>query len=1165
MAVTFTPLFAFDNPSSPADHTYLLAATSQLPGGPWVGAFAYSVNARVPMKPIELGDFFKYFIGNHAVFQHAGFVFLPQPPAASSMAAFRASMLAAAAGFPPYGSNATLGGFVLWLRQIDSLATGLCLPYPAYALRPQPYQVFAAGGQGRTLYFDASALGGSSPLAQSGDSLVIAPNNLAALSFGDTAPNRPAITLGSLTVPLSGATTGCLTFAGSNAGALTTFDFGMAYAMAQDGAPPSRLPFPLLDSTETLAGAGAKGVIDPFSFSNPARNNMIITPRGGSLVSAYRTAWDEKVSLSPGAGAQFVAAAAADPAQPARLYFAPSGDFAMTVPGAPLPDHRLLCGLAATEELGFSDGDLLRFTPGAPADITVATTASGSLTFAPAATSVHTTALAAIAKDIVTSPPKGTPASAYNIYYSESANSPLFSPLPPGATQGKLLRHDGFALRALPPAPPAGGSFPLLPYGAVTPTPGFAAQAGAIVSFEYGYLAPARAQAIRDLPEQKVDFDDPRTVAITPQGYVVRLDGEGDIISIELGAAAGCQLMFQALDGNGNPTGKPLPDRLRDAFLAPQQFIVISAATPDYIANCTVTLAMSGWGFSFAPAAPDDIAPGDYQSVLIIKSAKGKVSDLASTPAVWTAYQLFNAASLDPTGAVLSGWLATTIANAKAQYNDGLGLAGLQTFCELVDDPEWNGFLCLNVPVAAGALDPRLSFLLAGVDPSQLIAHHVGCAVNHTSPHGSSYVPDSAFFGLVHYLRPGTQPDGSPGSGFIATSVPYDFQLLALETLFENSALKSFSSSAAVILNALFGDAVLASPSGPGPTATDLIVIRGALQQNDGAPGYVFATAPGATSTFYLSSSALDRIEIDRAVVAQNADKGLTSSVTFQMSGWMGTLPPPPDDAPSFDLLSYAALSFVNFGLTMSYDSNHSPTPGGDKTFGIDLGGFALTALPDKQLSGSVADSSLAAANTLYRADSFAASFPLQLTGFVIGATSKSPTDMGYRALTTNPSTGGDAPSGEWYGLAFNLPLGGSGSLDAAGLINAELMFTWTAGGAGVPAYAPFIRLSGPGGVNLSFDLEGILKFGADGIMLSRIEQGSQSVYVFTFASIGVTVFTRSFPPKGSTNILVAGFGDRTLGWFGAYVDPKAPPLSPAQASAQVAAQTPTQAITGGQ
>jgi hypothetical protein len=666
------------------------------------------------------------------------------------------------------------------------------------------------------------------------------------------------------------------------------------------------------------------------------------------------------------------------------------------------------------------------------------------------------------------------------------------------------------------------------------------------------------------------DFGDPRIVALTPQGYVVGFDGKGSIVSIELGNAAGCKLVFAAKDLNGNPTGQPLPPDLRDAFLAPQQFIVATCATEAFKNNCTVTLAMSGWTFQFVPPELAKVAPGDYESVLIIKSAagsktgnivQGSVADLAANPSVWTSYGLFNAAGLDPTGQVLSSWLTTYIANAKTLYANGEGLPGLQTFCALVDDPYWDGFLFLRVPLEPHAFDPNLSFLLAGVDVGQLAAHHIGCAVNHLAytptnnpPDVSSYAQDSAFFGLVHYLKPGTPPGGLQASTYVPSTVPYDFQLLALEAVFENSALKTFSSNAIVVLNTLFGDGVLAGHDGPGPIATNSLVIRGTMQQHDGAPSYMFATAPGTSSTFYLSGAALDRIEIDRAVVVRNGDADLRSTVTFQMAGWMGMQLA--GGTPAFDLLSYAAISFVNFGLKMSYDSNAAPIPGANKAFAPDLSGFAVSALPDSPFAGDVVDTGSAAANTLYRVGSLAASFPLELQDFVIGANSKSPSDMGYRALATNPKTGGAALGAEWYALALDLPLGGSGSLDTAGLITANLMFAWNAGGGGTPAFAPFIRLTGPGGVNLSFDLEGILKFGADGISLSQLGQGGDTYYVLTFASIGITVFTRSFPPKGSTNLLIAGLPDRTLGWFGAYEDLNAPPMTPVSKTASTPLST---------
>src|SRR5206468_582615 len=147
-------------------------------------------------------------------------------------------------------------------------------------------------------------------------------------------------------------------------------------------------------------------------------------------------------------------AAAPDPSQPSRLYFVPNGDFAMTAPGAALPDHRLLCGFAATEDLSFSDGDVLRFTPSTEAEIAATGTGNGGDTFAPAPDAGFGTAWAMVVKTVT--PPLPQPQ--LSTYRSECARSPLFSP--PASTPLSMLRHDGFAMCALPNPPPADAAFP---------------------------------------------------------------------------------------------------------------------------------------------------------------------------------------------------------------------------------------------------------------------------------------------------------------------------------------------------------------------------------------------------------------------------------------------------------------------------------------------------------------------------------------------------------------------------------------------------------------------------------------------------------------------------------------------------------------------------------
>jgi len=66
-----------------------------------------------------------------------------------------------------------------------------------------------------------------------------------------------------------------------------------------------------------------------------------------------------------------------------------------------------------------------------------------------------------------------------------------------------------------------------------------------------------------------------------------------------------------------------------------------------------------------------------------------------------------------------------------------------------------------------------------------------------------------------------------------------------------------------------------------------------------------------------------------------------------------------------------------------------------------------------------------------------------------------------------------------------------------------------------------------------------VLKLGAAGIFLSQNTAGQ---FVLQLASLGITVLSKSFPPAGTTNLLLAGVaqGDqRYIGWFGAYVEQK--------------------------
>jgi hypothetical protein len=1126
MGVSFGWLTTYAAPQPSADFTYLFAAQDQPKDGPWIGAFAYSTQSQGTPGPLALSDIFA-LIAAGAPYSHVGFLVLPAAPDTTQMAAFRASMLQAASG----GAS----GWVLWLPALGAFdATAPQLAFInknaqgtwQYQLTTQPVAVLAAGGVARTLYVDPTNARNPA-LAAGGDgaslALTLAPGANIALSFGANKPATPAVSATSFTIPLTGVRAGCLIASGAGAAGLTSFELGFQFGMSTNSFanPSGRLVFPLLDVSETLSGATVTAAIDPLGLT-PARSQLQIAPKGGTFLTAYRTALDETVAFAPGSTGAFVATTSLG----GHVYFAPSGSFALSVPGSAESAHALLCGLSGVESITFQAGDLLGYQASADGGFSLATGAHGGFQFTPASSPACATAVATVTAGGATA----------NAYRSEPSRAPFFSP--DDASQPTMLTHNGLTLKTLPAAPPQG--FPLLPYAAVIPVQGPGLAPGLVAAFESSWVTPTRSAVIEGYASGTSTAG--AALGITPQGYIAAFDSQGGIDSLALGSSGPSSL---TISGAG---GASLPDPLRDALLAPQSFVVASCATAAYAANVQITLAMSGWSFAFAPPDAKNIAPGAYQSVLLIKSAEGTLVDLVASPSLWNGYALLNDTVTDPNGLMLSSWLSTYLAQALASWNNGTGPQGLTTFCELITDPDWNGFLCLNVPVATSQLDPALDFLLAGVDPSQLIAHHIGCAANQVqwNTAASAYQQDSAFFGYVHYLRPGAPPDGTVSAPFVNSNAPYDFQLMRLEAVFENSALVSFASMALLLLNNLFGDAVLPSASGPGPAATNTVIIDGTLQRHDGVPNYVFSTPTGMAATFYLSGAALDRTEIDRAIVAPNPAGGPggptnpnRSAVTFQLAGWLGMLPA------SIDLLSYAALPFSNLGLRMEFDT----ADGSNKLFTLDLADLALSPLKDAAVGANqVVTASLAAANVLYRADSLVSNFPLTLSQFITDGT-QTPSDMGFLPLAVRGSGGGGGGAGAlsagWMGLQLDLPLGGSGSLDASGLIDATLLFAWMPGGQGTPAYSPFIKITGPGGVDLSFNLEGIIKFGAKGIMLSKVpgQNGGADVFVLEFASIALTIFTKSFPPGGSTNILVAGSPGRSLGWFGAYVDPTAPPL----------------------
>jgi hypothetical protein len=1119
----------------------VLWSSTPTSSGHYLGAFLYG-SIGTPTPGVTAQRLVQQVIPNIRFVFNVGFLVLGQQPPSSATPqaqAFASSVLQTVASYPQINTGQGLGGMILWLDALDRFdrasAFGLFTPtanitgsYPQQ-LDQTSHRLFDAGGDSRLLSVNPGAPAAQLVATAAMTIALQSPGGPIALSFGPS-PYYAGVAASpaTLTIELdtSQPNAGCLLFGGGAGSGLRNFELGFQHGFAPQGglgggndAKPFRIFQPLLDRDEVLQGATVSAALNPLIPTTAAYNALQISRPGTPIVSGYRTRLGDKVSLAPMGAALF----RATPCLGERSYFAPAGAFSIAAAG-PVANRGLLGGLSAVEYLEFADGDVLTFVPGQNAGIastTVTDTVDGQpqsyTTFAPAAAPDLTASQVSWAQL--------TPAGARD-YICESDLAPMFAGPQPPSDPAAALDFKSFALRQLVPAT-ASPAMPLLPYASLD-FGNAGTDADMAAAFEHGFVAPTRLRGLEVLPPGGTT--DGAIWAVTPQGYIARFDN-GVMTSITLGTIDSKKSKDSSAALSFGSTTNPLTQELGNAFLANQQFIVVTCLTAALKDRYTASVNLSGWEFDVSLPDPSEIVPGAYRTVLLIKSAAGSVKRFAAEPYAWTAYATFNNPADDVNGQILSNWLAAYLAQAEAFYADGNGLTGLASFVELINDPDWNGYLYLHVPITTGDLDPSIQFLTAGIDPSQFFAHHVGCALNHTTVAGNAYQANSSYLGLVHYLRPGADPDNLVGAPpYVPQSVDYDFQLLTLEARFENSVLVNFRSSAQLLMSRLFGDAVLPSSPDPRVTATDALMIFGTMQTADDVPHYVFATAKDASSTFFLSGAAFERVEIDRAVVAvgTTVDVNGFRTATFQMSGWFGLLP-----AAKFDVLSYAAVSFDKLALDMLFQT------GQPSSYVLRTEGVTLTQMPGRLAQDDeLITSASAAANTIYRPKSLAAGFPLEVTRLMtVTDTSQTPASLGYRDLATQVSLGSPSLSGAWYGLEFDLPLGGGGALSSGSLFTAKMLFAWAPNGGGQIAIKPFFMLQGPGGANLTLEIEGVLKLGAAGILLMQNKRGQ---FVLELASLGITVLSKSFPPAGTTNLLLAGVGtdtQRYLGWFGAYVE----------------------------
>ena len=424
--------------------------------------------------------------------------------------------------------------------------------------------------------------------------------------------------------------------------------------------------------------------------------------------------------------------------------------------------------------------------------------------------------------------------------------------------------------------------------------------------------------------------------------------------------------------------------------------------------------------------------------------------------------------------------------------------------------------LFLNAFVPLTALPPQLEGLAAGIDASRFYAHHLGVNLSPVLLTGQELtMADSSLFGLISYDDPTDLVDNGDA---------YQFKVLHLQVLFENSSIATFSSQIELFIGKLFGEQASRTPADVTGSSTSepdgLIKLNGAYQRNvDGASSrdaYQF-TWRGA-QTYYLASKVAEQVTFNQAefvTVVGNAGSSGPVVSRFLFWGDMGF------KSLHFDVFAFEHLAFSNLAIQMQFPA----TDPSRRTFTFDAGHVALDATSSTVRSGSVP-----------------ANFPLDVVGMIQGGSdtqageASSPAAAGFMSVQSPMPQ--SSIGATWWGLTFRLNLGSPGALAAQAGFAATLLAAWGAPDGGTAKTFIGLRLPGSTGSSPELTIEGPLKLAMSSIQFAAGQDGGRP-YVLRFNDIALKFLSLSLPRGGTTNLFL--FGDpqgtssKTLGWYGAY------------------------------
>ena len=1104
----------------------LYGADGQAPAT-WVGYYLpLAASSGNPPSALTLDASWSGYWGNPMQQVNGGcYVFLPGQPPVGTADALDALLAQLNSGYQGRAYR-----YVLWVPALGKPLTPVgAIPFAQKSPGSNTGAVVQAATVAlRTLQLGVDA-GVTLALGDDEASLVAGPAANARLHLNQTrgTPSEVGSVTAGATIALAGANPGGIAFDMTLTvyGQQVSNDFatlvvGVKYFYAEGTVVKSQL-CPILGVPSGDTTMPFSVALDPLHATDATRT--LFTFQGGSAFStSLRTTTGIPLTLDPVVGSAGLALASdkltpvSGGAQIDSYYAVLWGAFTIgagaNVPAGPLP---LLCGTSGLEAVSVTPaieggyaGDTLHFAVGQPAY---------APTFPPVTVSLDDPSKAGLDQPkldatMTTAWVSVTPAAGGGApgYYTQPHGAPLFGG---GASTLGLLPL------VEQPVSSAAASFPLAAYGgtALAPAPdGF--DPALLPAFEQAVLSPTRRAVLTPgrtsaaLAVRAGNGDVPK--ATSPQGFLVTLGNAGSWASL---------LLAQTLDDAGTHTLEfaPVDSRVQAAFQTNQLSLVATQAAWD-APSFQNSIAIEDWPFQLAVGEGQTF--GSYSNVLIAKFCHGKLADLIKDPNRWTDAGVFNVTASNELIAV-SEWLQSYFQAAHDSKDPAFA-----NFNAIAADDDWQGVLCLRVDVPLDQLPAQVGALRAGLPQSSFYAHHLGIEVSKVDE-TLSVSGSSSLFGLIDYLDP-VYAQAIANGGDPNTPVPpepgatYDFKVLRLLVVFENSEVKDFQSKSQVTLNEWFGDKVLATRmAASGGTVTNSIVIDGALQRHDGQPVYLFASA--VDTVFGLDSNVLTSVEVVSTSLTTIVDSptGL-STFRFAFSGFLSFAALPGVDAFAFappgKTTSGGGLAYSDLFLDMGFEPSASPP----RTFAFTPDRIAFDPALSTPRTGS-----------LY------AALPLTLKGLVIGGKG-GPTKQGFLPVSMQGvklASLGD----QWYGLLFDFDLGTPGALAAEAGWTAGLVVAWSPGsrsGAATARAAAGMQLPGAGGESKLLSLQGVIKLTIGQIQLSCVPGGA---YLLQLTQIALHFLSLQFPPSGSTAFYL--FGDpaaqpgqrSTTAWYAAYAKPK--------------------------